>query len=86
MFQGEPGKVGRSAIGARECRYGNDCEDDNREYACLGASAELRCIARLARRCDVGLVLADTLGIQPPFPPRSNCRRQRKASNRNGGR
>lgn len=33
MFQCEPGKVGRRAMGARERGYGNDCEDDNREYA-----------------------------------------------------
>ncbi len=31
--QGEPQKVGRSAVGAKECGDGNDCEDDKREYA-----------------------------------------------------
>jgi len=33
MFQGEPGKVGRSAIGDSECGHGNDCENNKRDHA-----------------------------------------------------
>jgi hypothetical protein len=39
MFQGERGKVGRSAMGARERGDGNDSEDDNREYSPEGSEA-----------------------------------------------
>jgi hypothetical protein len=33
MFQGEPGKFGRGAIGASESGHGNDCKDDKRDHA-----------------------------------------------------
>jgi hypothetical protein len=33
LFQGELDKIGRGAMRVRECRDGNGCEDDDREYA-----------------------------------------------------
>jgi hypothetical protein len=33
MFQGELDKVGRGAMGVRECRDGNDCENEKRDHA-----------------------------------------------------
>ena len=42
MYQGELDKVGRSAIGARECRHRNDCEDDKRQNRPNNAAWTLR--------------------------------------------
>jgi hypothetical protein len=50
MFQGELDKVGRSAIGARECRHHNDCEDDKRQNRPFGLPVQTAAALSLCGR------------------------------------